>query len=176
VVWKKNQEKIKQLREKLKFVMQQSPVTTGESYCLIVPIVNLPDQVGHFFVGCFDFSMHARNFFTNVSFYDSLERNARRILRGSTAAKLVHKVNAFFNNFVLHEPVHRHLQQSDGAILRMVLYESCPEQLNGFDCGIFAVTVCLHFRNESLLTEAPFRKVMLRKLGFYCPLVSAISS
>jgi hypothetical protein len=70
VVWKKNQEKIKQLREKLKFVMQQSPVTTGESYRLIVPIVNPPDQVGHFFVGCFDFSMHARNFFTNISFYD----------------------------------------------------------------------------------------------------------
>jgi hypothetical protein len=90
--------------------MQQSPVTTGESYRLIVPIVNPPDQVGHFFVGCFDFSMHARNFFTNISFYDSLERNARRILRGSTAAKLVHKVNTFFLNFVLHEPVHRHLQ------------------------------------------------------------------
>jgi hypothetical protein len=131
VVWNKVQEKIKQLREKLKFVKQQSPATTGGTYCLIVPIVNPPDQVIHFFVGCFDFSMHARNFFTNASFYDSLERNSRRILRGSTAAKWAGAQGEhLLNNFILHKAVHRHLQQSDGAIRRTVLNESCPEQLN----------------------------------------------
>jgi Ulp1 family protease len=25
-----------------------------------------------------------------------------------------------------------------------LFYKSCPEQLNGFDCGIIAVAVCLH--------------------------------
>jgi Ulp1 family protease len=107
-------------------------------------------------VGCFDFSVHAPNFFTNISFYDSLERNSRRILCGSTAAKLVHKVNTFFNNFILHEAVHRHLQQLDGAILRTVLYESCPELLNGFDCGIFAVTVCLHLSEQKSVDRSSF--------------------
>ncbi|KAI2512388.1 hypothetical protein MHU86_2050 [Fragilaria crotonensis] len=54
-VWKSNQESIKQLREKLKFVMEQPASTNGKSYRLIVPLVNPPGEVGHFFVGCFDF-------------------------------------------------------------------------------------------------------------------------
>ena len=141
VEWKKHQESIKKLQHKFKFVMQQPTSTIGKSYCLIVPIVNPPEQLGHFFVGCFDFSMHCLNLFTHDLFYDSLERNARRILCGSTAPKLMQKVITFFNHFVLHEPVHHHLQQSDGAIL---VLQSCPEQLNGFDCGIIAVAVCLH--------------------------------
>jgi hypothetical protein len=61
--------------------------------------------------------MHCPNFFTRVLFYDSLERNARMILCGGIAGKVVQMVNAFVNNFVLHLPEHRHLQQSDGAIL-----------------------------------------------------------
>ena len=132
------------LRQKLIFEMQLPTSTNGKSYRLIVPLVNPPGEVGHFFVGCFDFSMHCSSFFTHVSFYDSLERKARRVVRGSTAAKLVQKVNTFVNNFVLHLPEHHHLQQSDGAVLRTVFYQSCPEQRNGFDCGLFAVAVCLH--------------------------------
>ena len=100
--------------------------------------------------------MHCSNFFSHVSFYDSLERNARRVVHGSTAAKLVQKVNAFFKNFVLHLPELHHLHQSDGAILRRVFYESCPEQLNGFDCGIFAVAVCLHLAERKPVDRTSF--------------------
>jgi hypothetical protein len=52
--------------------------------------------------------------------------------------------------------VHRHLQQSVGAILRTVLYESCPEELDGFDCGIFAVTVCLHLLEQKSVDQRSF--------------------
>jgi hypothetical protein len=162
-VWKSNQESIKQLREKLKLVMQQPASTNGKSYCLIVPLVNLPGEVGHFFVGCFDFSMHWSSFFTHVSFYDSLEQNARRVVRGSTAAKLVQKVNTFVNNFVLHLPKHHHLQQSDGAVLQTVFYQSCPEQQNGFDCGLFAVAVCLHLAERKPVDPNSFAQCNVTK-------------
>ena len=155
--WKNNQESIKKLRQKLKFKTQQPTATDGKSYHLIVPLLNPPpDKEGHFFVGCFEFSVHCSNFFTHVSFYDSLERKARRIVRGSTAAKLVQKVNTFFNNFVLHLPEHHHLQQLDGAILQSVFYESCPEQLYGFDCGLFAVAVCLHLAEQKAVERNSF--------------------
>ncbi|KAI2510368.1 hypothetical protein MHU86_4092 [Fragilaria crotonensis] len=170
-VWKSNQESIKQLREKLKFVMEQPASTNGKSYRLIVPLVNPPGEVGHFFVGCFDFSMHCSSFFTHVSFYDSLERNARRVVRGSTAAKLVQKVNTFVNNFVLHRPEHHHLQQSDGAVLRTVFYQSCPEQQNGFDCGLFAVAVCLHLAERKPVDPNSFAQCNVteaRRLLSHC--------
>ncbi len=37
-----------------------------------------------------------------------------------------------------------------------MLYESCPEQLNGFDCGIFAVTVCLHLSERKSVDRSSF--------------------
>ena len=92
-------------------------------------------------------------FLHDVLFYDSsLERNATRVHRGSTAAKLVQKINSFMKYFVLHQDVHHYLHQSDAAVLRTVIYESCPRQLNGYyDCGIFAVAVCLHLSEQQLV-------------------------
>jgi hypothetical protein len=37
-----------------------------------------------------------------------------------------------------------------------VFYESCPEQLNGFDCGIFAVAVCLHLSEQKPVDRTSF--------------------
>ena len=156
--WKRNQESVERLRRRLAFLTRQPLSTRNKTYRLIIPMVNPPDQVGHFFVACFEFSIHCRNFFTNVAFYDSLERAATRIYRGSTAAKLVAKVNAFMKYYVLHQDVHRHLHQSDGAVLRTVTYESCPHQLNGYDCGIFAVAVCLHLSERHLVDTTVFEQ------------------
>jgi len=38
----------------------------------------------------------------------------------------------------------------------MVLYESCPEQLNGFDCEILAVTVYLHLSEQKSVNQSSF--------------------
>ena len=156
--WKRNQESIERLQRRLEFVTRQPASTSHESYRLVIPMVNPPDQIGHFFVGCFEFSIHCRDFFTHVSFYDSLERNATRVHRGSTAAKLVQKVNSFMKHFVLHQDVHHHLHQSDAAVLRTVMYESCPKQQNGYDCGIFAVAVCLHLSERRLVNTTVFEQ------------------
>ncbi|KAI2502799.1 hypothetical protein MHU86_11623 [Fragilaria crotonensis] len=108
-VWKSNQESIKQLREKLKFVMEQPASTNGKSYRLIVPLVNPPGEVGHF--------------------------------------------------------------QSDGAVLRTVFYQSCPEQQNGFDCGLFAVAVCLHLAEQKPVDPNSFAQCNVteaRRLLSHC--------
>ena len=89
---------------------------------LVFPIVTLRDQAGHFFVGCFEFSVNASEFFVNVSIYDSLGRSQKRIRRSSTAASFVKMVNNFFNNFILYKPEFKHLQQSDAQVLCRVQY------------------------------------------------------
>ena len=150
--WKRNQESVERLwGRRLGFVTRQPASTNRKSYRLIIPMANAPDQVGHFFVG----------FFTHVSFYDSLERNATRVYRGSTTAKLVQKVNSFMKNYVLlHQDVHHHPHQSDAALLCTVMYESCPRQLDGFDCGILRSLFVYIFRNDSWSTKLSLNKMM----------------
>ena len=80
------------------------------------------------------------------------------MVSSSAAAKLVQKVNSFMKYFVLHQDEHHHLHQSDAAVLCTVMYESCPQQLNGFDCGIFAVTVCLYLSEQQLVDTTSFEQ------------------
>ena len=58
--WKRNQESIERLQRRLGFLTRQPASTNTKSYRLVIPMVNPPDQIGHFFVGCFEFSIHCR--------------------------------------------------------------------------------------------------------------------
>ena len=60
--------------------------------------------------------------------------------------------------FVLHPDVHYHLHQSDAVVLHTGMYESCPQQLNGSDCGIFAVLICLHLSEYQLVETTVFEQ------------------
>jgi hypothetical protein len=64
-------------------------------------MVSPPDLIGHFFVACFDFSVHHPNFFVEISFYNSLKRARKRIHEASAAAAIVEKVNLVFNKYIL---------------------------------------------------------------------------
>ncbi|KAI2509096.1 MULE transposase domain [Fragilaria crotonensis] len=119
-------------------------------------MVSPPKLPGHFFVACFDFSVHHPEFFVDISFYDSLVRAKKRIHQASTAAALVKTVNLFFNKFILHEKKYLSLQQSDTAVLKRVHYKDCPSQKNGHDCGIFAVASVLHLAEHIPLTSTSF--------------------
>jgi hypothetical protein len=81
-------------------------------------MVSAPDQIGHFFVACFDFSVHHPNFFVEISFYDSLECARERIHEASTSAAIVKKVNLLFNKYILHKKKYQSLQQSDNDVIR----------------------------------------------------------
>ena len=106
---------------------------------LIIPMVSPPHLLGHFFVACFDFSVHHPNFL--LTSHSTTLSNARRkrIHQASTAAAMVKKVNLFFNKHILHKNQYLSLQQSDTDLLQRVQYKDCPIQKNGHNCGIFAV-------------------------------------
>ena len=94
-----NQRKGMLLRRRLARLVNPNP-PIGLPQRLIIPIVNPPNMVGHFFVACFDFDVKNPNFFVAITFYDSLERAKRRIHQSSTAASIVKKVHYFFNTCV----------------------------------------------------------------------------
>jgi Ulp1 family protease len=126
-------------------------------------MVSPPGLVGHFFVACFDFSVHHPDFFVDISFYDSLERAQKRIKQASTCASMVKKVNLFFNKYILHERKYRSIQQSDADLLRRVQYKDSPLQNNGCDCGIFAVATTLHLAEQIPLTSHSFLQTHVTK-------------
>ena len=154
--WNKYQEQIDRVRGRFKNFLNHSIQEGDVPQRLVFPIVSPPDQIGHFFVACFDFSVNHPHFFVDVCFYDSLERSQKRIHRSSTAATYVKKVNTFFKNFILHEDKYQHLHRTDAQLLHRVQYKDCPPQANGYDCGIFAVAVVLHLLERKPVDTTTF--------------------
>ena len=127
--WKSTQSRITRTQDKFSSSRHRAFLDIRDGNVpqqLVFPIVTPRDQAGHFFVGCFEFSVNASEFFVNVSIYDSLGRSQKRLRRSSTAASFVKMVNNFFNNFILYKPEFKHLQQSDAQILCWVQYRDCP--------------------------------------------------
>ena len=138
-VWNGHQNTIFNLRRVLAPLLNPKPPLDLPQR-LIVPVV----EGAHFFVGCFDFSVRDPDFFVDISFYDSLQRSRKRLPKSSTPLDIVRQVNHFFNTYLIHEENFAPLRQTDASLLRRVQYKECPEQTNGFDCGIFAVAIVLH--------------------------------
>lgn len=127
-------------------------VSSGVHQRLIIPI---PAPL-HFFVVCFDFSLHLSK---TVSVYDSLKNETTVPSRNSTVTLLlVHNVNEFFNTFVLHDDKHISLHENLDDLLerRRVKYKNCPCQQNGHDCGNFAVSCVLHLSERHSLDVQSF--------------------
>ena len=141
--WKTHRRQVPLLRRRLAGIINPKPPIDLPQR-LIIPIVNPPNMIGHFFVACFEFDVRNPNFFVAITFYDSLERAKRRIHQSSTAASIVKKVNYFFNAFVLHEKKYASIRQSNTDVVQVVQYKDCPSQRNGYDCGFFAVAMVLH--------------------------------
>ena len=47
-------------------------------------------------------------------------------------------------HFLLYKPEHKPLVLCDDEVMKKVEYNNCPGQLNGIDCGLFAIGVVLH--------------------------------
>jgi hypothetical protein len=138
-VWNAYQDTIYNLRCVLAPLLDPKPPPDVPQR-LIIPVV----EGCHFFVGCFDFSVLDPGFFVDISFYDSLQRSRKRLPESSIPLNIVRQVNHFFNTYLIHEEKFARLRQPDATLVRRVQYKACPEQKNGFDCGIFAVAIVLH--------------------------------
>ncbi len=114
--WKRRQHLVTKLCNTLARIIDVK-ATPDHLQRLIIPMVSPPGLVGHFFVACFDFSVHHPDFFVDISFYDSLERAQKRIKQASTCASMVKKVNLFFNTYILHKRKYLSIQQSDADLL-----------------------------------------------------------
>ena len=160
--WKNCCDDITKLRIKLSSFINNN-ATPSHPQRLIIPVVDDPMITGgHFFVACFDFCVHHPDFFVAITIYDSLERKGTRIRSKDFAADIVKKINFFFNTFILHN-FKVSLRQSDTDLLRLAQYEGCPRQLNGHDCGIFAVVTVLHLVERIELTPTSFTQADVTK-------------
>jgi hypothetical protein len=92
--WERCQHLVTKLCNKLARIINVK-ATPDHPQRLIIPIVSPPGLIGHFFVACFDFSVHHPDFFVDISFYNSLERAQKRIKQASTCALMVKKLNFF---------------------------------------------------------------------------------
>jgi hypothetical protein len=130
---KMRRRKIARTRNQMKATFGSHPFSR-----LLIPIV----EQSHFFVLCLDCSFETSLFVTNVTLYDSLRRCTRQI--NPNVAGILKEWNFFICHFILHARKHEDLRQTDEALLQNVQYQDCPRQLNGYDCGLFAVGVILH--------------------------------
>ena len=130
---KMRRRKIGRTRNQMKSTFGSHPFSR-----LLIPIVEL----SHFFVLCLDCSFGTPLFVTNVTLYDSLRRRTRQI--NPNVAGILKEWNFFICHFILHARKHEDLRQTDEALLQNVQYRDCPRQLNGYDCGLFAVGIILH--------------------------------
>ena len=119
---------------------------------LLIPIV-LGD---HFLVLCLDCSFSTSEFFANLTLYDSLIRRTRQI--NHNVASIVKDINFFVHSFILHDKQHKHLRDTDEALIQRVQYGDCPIQENGFDCGLFAVGIILHVIEGKRINTETFKQ------------------
>lgn len=83
-VGRANRRKVSRIRASLQSCFRSRPVSR-----LLIPIVS----VHHFFVLCLDCSFSSREFITNLTIYDSLQRRTRQI--NPEVATIVKEVNYF---------------------------------------------------------------------------------
>ena len=160
--WKQRQHAITMLRNKRARILDVN-VSPDLPQRLTIPMVSTPDLIGHFFVACFDISLHHPNFFVEISFFDSLERAKKRIHEASTAAAIMKKVNLLISTCILRKKKYQSLQQSANNLIRREQCKDSPSQNNGCDCGIFAVATTLHLAERIPSTSRSFSQSHITK-------------
>ena len=105
--WKAHQCQVSLLRRRLVVGIINPKPPIGLPQRLIIPFMNPPDMLGHFFVACFEFDVRNPKFLVAIAFYDSLERAKRRIHQSSTEASIVKEVNYFLMHlFCMRKSMH----------------------------------------------------------------------
>jgi hypothetical protein len=157
--------RIDMMRSKLSNVFNLSG---KQAQRVIIPIV----QSAHFFVFAIDFNAREPEshdgFISKVNIYDSLLCRGKRTMRttrhavttiGDTVLSvldLVTLVNTFLNCFVLHKPSNFKLRRTNDQVLGMLSFETCPQQLNSIDCGLFCMGVALHLLDNQVVDGDTF--------------------
>ena len=110
------------------------------------------------------------NFITKVFHYDSLVHpKTRSLTMQHVPAQVKEFIQNFvrdFNKFVLKIKNH---SCDASEVLKNIVQVSCPIQHNGIDCGLFAVAICLHIFEGTVIGPHIFTKHDITKLRKHLP-------
>ena len=114
----------------------------------------------HFFVISVDFDIRREQIFKNVKIYDSLRRTGRNVSVfniNSTGKQFLVLLQTFLAkySFFASPNVERLLGEKE-LILQNAEYIQFPQQLNGYDCALFALATTLHLCSRRVVEQNTF--------------------
>ena len=103
----------------------------------------------HFFVVSLRFDIKTTRIFQQVVVFDSLRHSAQGkdvVLSTSIAGKMLMSLQLFLAKFCFfaHVEQSHDLIRHPECILEDATYVNCPQQRNGYDCGLFGLGVLFH--------------------------------
>jgi hypothetical protein len=103
---------------------------------------------GHFSVTSVHFNINNEKIFDTVCIYDSLRRSTRKNdfpKQDSVPGMLLIQFQKFLSNFCFCDNDRNEvLTTNANFILSSSSYQNCPQQRNGFDCGLFGLGTLMH--------------------------------
>jgi hypothetical protein len=120
-----------------------------------------------FFVISVTFDANKADVFERVEIYDSPDRvemsrlstrSGVRIPTTTRVARYLMRVQQFLNEFAFYdiESVYSQLKKDSKIILRKATYNSCPQQLNGYDCSFVSFAAFFHIAQGVNIDETIF--------------------
>ena len=161
------------------------------SYRLLV--MNCIGNFAHYNTLDIIFNIDSEEVFQSVRIYDSLGRISSRtnmslsrnknlppsVSKTSLAGKYLCCLQSFLVRICFFEKQHtkqvRMLKANPEYILKKATNEECPQQYNGFDCGLFSFGILLHIANNVPVTPDVFSHSNITQFrqGLYRALVPA---
>ena len=102
----------------------------------------------HFSVAWVTFDIKNEEIFGNIHLYDSnrrILRNKDKPKEDEVLGKLLFEIQKFLCNYCFFGTRAKQILTSQPDLaLQKATYVSCPQQKNGYDCGLFALGALLH--------------------------------
>jgi hypothetical protein len=134
---------------------------------------------GHFSVVSVNFDMKNDNIIDKVCVYNSLRRSMRNNespKEDSVPGMLLIQLQQFLSHYCFFGTQKNEvLTTNANFLLSFASYANCPQQRNGFDCGLFALDTLIHLVGGHLEVENAFGPEHVTRLreGLYSRLTSS---
>jgi hypothetical protein len=123
---------------------------------------------GHFSVAWVSFSIQNDNVFGEVRVYDSLRRSLRNNdppKKDEVLGRLLLELQKFLELYCFcGTPIQKVLSSKPDLVLQKAQHVKCPQQTNGFDCGLFALGTLLHILDGCVEIHDAFASEHVSKL------------
>ena len=127
---------------------------------------------GHFWFIHLTFNAQANNLdglFTHVKVYDSMVNVGQEVSLSSSSlgGTVLIMLQEYLKTFCFHESkFYKELYKNPYKILQSARACPCPQQINAFDCGLFALANCLHVCKHGNVTSDSYSPDCISELRF----------